>query len=46
MEDLGMKMPKPVVDLNVIRREYHEHLEEAHAKKKATPKKGTDGRNT
>jgi PPK2 family polyphosphate:nucleotide phosphotransferase len=42
MEDLGMKMPKPVVDLNVIRREYHEHLEEAHAKKKAPGKNGND----
>ncbi|HXY09984.1 MAG TPA: polyphosphate kinase 2 family protein [Terriglobales bacterium] len=35
MEDLGMKMPKPQVDLDVIRKEYHQAASEAvHRKKK------------
>ena len=34
MEDLGMKMPKPQVDLDMIRREYHQAAsKEAHGKK-------------
>jgi PPK2 family polyphosphate:nucleotide phosphotransferase len=34
MEDLGMKMPKPQVDLDIIRREYHQAAsKEAHRKK-------------
>jgi PPK2 family polyphosphate:nucleotide phosphotransferase len=32
MEDLGMEMPKPTVDLELIRKQYHE-AEEAHAGK-------------
>ena len=35
MEDLGMKMPTPQVDLDVIRKEYHQAASEAvHRKKK------------
>ena len=30
MEDLGMRMPKPKVDLEVIRKEYHQAAEEEH----------------
>jgi len=33
MEDLGMKMPKPTVDLQVIRRQYHQAARHEHAKK-------------
>jgi PPK2 family polyphosphate:nucleotide phosphotransferase len=32
MEELGMKLPKPTVDLAKIRREYHEAVEEAEGK--------------
>ncbi len=33
MQDIGMKMPKPTVDLNVIRQQYHAAEEEADGKK-------------
>jgi PPK2 family polyphosphate:nucleotide phosphotransferase len=44
MEDLGMKMPKPVVDLEVIRREYHqaEDQENGKAAKKIADKDKDD----
>ena len=32
LEDLGMQLPKPVVDLKVIRREYHEAIKESDKK--------------
>jgi PPK2 family polyphosphate:nucleotide phosphotransferase len=35
MEDLGMKLPAPTVDLAKIRREYHAAVDEAKAKKSA-----------
>jgi hypothetical protein len=31
LEDLGMQLPKPQVDLEVIRQEYHQAEEEEHA---------------
>jgi PPK2 family polyphosphate:nucleotide phosphotransferase len=34
MEDMGMKMPSPQVDLNVIREEYHEAVSEGKKKKR------------
>ncbi len=33
MEDLGMRMPKPQVDLEVIRREYHQAAEQENGSK-------------
>jgi PPK2 family polyphosphate:nucleotide phosphotransferase len=33
LEDMGMKMPKPEVDLEAIRREYHQAAEEENASK-------------
>ena len=38
MEDLGMKMPKPSVDLEVIRKEYHEAAESESARTGARAK--------
>lgn len=35
MKDLGMRLPKPTVDLEAIRKEYHEAAEESE-----TPTKG------
>ena len=40
MEDLGMQMPKPQVDLEVIRREYHQAAEEEHNKTGTESKAG------
>jgi len=39
MENLGMKMPKPTVDLDVIRKEYHQAAEEADEKSAAGDEK-------
>jgi PPK2 family polyphosphate:nucleotide phosphotransferase len=39
MEDLGMRLPKPQVDLNVIRKEYHQAAEKSGKHKKHGGKK-------
>jgi PPK2 family polyphosphate:nucleotide phosphotransferase len=39
MEDMGMQMPKPQVDLEVIRREYHQAAEEENDGKAGRPPK-------
>jgi len=48
MEDLGMKMPKPTVDLEVIRREYHEAADSGKGKQSegADPSDGGTGEKT
>jgi len=40
MEDLGMKLPKPTVDLEVIRKQYHQAVakESGNGKRKTAPK--------
>jgi PPK2 family polyphosphate:nucleotide phosphotransferase len=42
MEDIGMQMPKPQVDLEVIRKQYHQAAEQG--KKEKRGKKGTSER--
>jgi PPK2 family polyphosphate:nucleotide phosphotransferase len=39
MEDMEMKLPSPTVDLNVIRKEYHEALSEEKGSKKGNKRK-------
>src|SRR5271166_4207251 len=48
MEDLGVKMPKPTVDLEVIRREYHEAADSGKGKQSegADPSDGGTGEKT
>ena len=42
MEDLGMQLPKPQVDLEVIRREYHQATEEGNSRKTRNKSKAGD----
>jgi hypothetical protein len=42
MEDLGMQLPKPQVDLEVIRREYHQATEEGNSRKTRSKSKAGD----
>ena len=45
MEDMGMRMPKPQVDLEVIRKEYHQAAGQGNAKKsRYTGQAGKDGK--